>query len=91
MSANNTLLEFIATYIFQNGNKSITGNILQSVLNEVVNQIGQSQFLGIASTNDSPVGTDRPSFYLASAGYYSHFGTGLRITTPIGILLFNVS
>lgn len=75
--ANWTVLkEAIASVIKTNGNQEITGAVLQSTLNSIVNSIGENAtFAGIATPITNPGTPDGPVFYFAAiAGSYSNFG-----------------
>lgn len=84
-----TLMAFVEQRIKTNGNKEITGILLQDTLKEIINNIGLSQFKGIATPAMTPPTFDGVCFYIGLNGYYEHFGSGLSITKPFGILLFD--
>lgn len=90
MANYNSLKSTISSNIRQNGTNAITGPVLQSVLNAMVNALGaQYQFVGVASTNTNPGTPDYNIAYLAGPGTYSNFG---GITIPdgnIAILRYN--
>ena len=55
----NVLKSAIASVIKQNGNKEITGNILQSVLLTMVDSLGEGrQFVGVVTAAVLPLQTD---------------------------------
>lgn len=83
-----TLIASIEQYIKTNGNKEITGQILQDVLKNVVNNVGLLQFKGIADSSMTPPSFNGVCWYLAKQGYYEHFGAK-TVTKPIGILYFD--
>ena len=58
-----------------NNNEEITGLILNSVLNEMVDNLAAGYlFKGVASTSTNPGSPDAKVFYVAAPGTYSHFG-----------------
>ena len=80
--------------IKQNGNREITGNLLQSTLLSIVNTIGADcKFLGFATPSTvPPTGEGENLFYFAiTPGNYSNFKTNtgnLVITIKNGIFFF---
>jgi hypothetical protein len=70
-----TLKAAIASIIKTNGNKEITGQLLQNVLNNIVSSVGEnSTFAGIATPATNPGVPDGNVFYLATeAGIYANF------------------
>lgn len=77
-----TLKAAISNVIKQNGNQEITGNILQDVLTNIVNVLGEKYtFVGPATPSTTPGTFDGRVFYLAyKKGVYSNFN-GLTLTT----------
>lgn len=74
--ANWTILKTaIANVIKANGNKEITGAVLQNTLINIVNAVGENAtFAGIATPSTNPGVPDGPVFYLTSqVGIYSNF------------------
>lgn len=65
----------IAAVIKTNGTQAITGALLQSSLNSIIDQVGaNSTFKGVAVPSTVPGTPDGPQFYLASdPGVYSNF------------------
>lgn len=59
-----------------NNNQAITGQILNSVLNAMVNSLGAGyQFIGVATPSTNPGSPDNKAFYLAATpGTYTNFG-----------------
>ena len=77
----------IASVIKQNGNREITGDILQSVLLTMVNSLGEGrQFVGVVTAAVLPLQTDAKVFYLAGAGTYENFGGLVVPAGSIGII-----
>lgn len=76
MSNYNSLKTTIDANIKQNGNQEITGQILNSVLNEMVNTLGAGyQFAGVATPATNPGSPDAKVFYIANGkGTYNNFG-----------------
>lgn len=76
----------IQNAINNNGQGSITGQVLQDVLKEIVDVVGEGYtFVGLATPNTVPSATDSKVFYIASqTGTYTYFdnivvGEGLTI------------
>ena len=67
--------------VYQNGKQEITGPILNSVLNQMVNILGTGyQFAGVATIATNPGTPDAKVFYIANGkGTYEKFG-GLEVT-----------
>lgn len=78
----------IAAVIKTNGNKEITGAVLQSTLNTIVSNLGENAaFKGMATPTTAPGTPDGNLFYLATQkGSYSNFG-GVTITNNDGLVL----
>lgn len=77
----------ISDVIKKNGKQLITGEILQSVLLQMVNIIGENAtFAGIADTQTTPGTPDQNVFYMAfAAGDYPNFGSAKLPIDSIGI------
>ena len=81
MANYSTLITDITAKIYENAGNDITGQDLQDVLLEMVQEMGQSGMvcLGIADGNTNPPGSsDSNIFYIAGEGTYSNFG-GLTV------------
>lgn len=68
----------VAAVVKTNGNKEITGANMQTVLNSIINAVGNNAgFAGIATPTTNPSGIpDGPTFYIATqGGTYSYFPT----------------
>lgn len=89
MSNYNTLKTTINANIKQNGNQEITGQILNSVLNQMVTTLGAGyQFAGIATIDTNPGTPDAKVFYIANGkGTYTNFG-GLEVTEDDVVVLY---
>ena len=89
MSNYNSLKTTINANIKQNGNQEITGQILNSVLNQMVTTLGAGyQFGGIATTATKPGTPDAKIFYIANGkGTYTNFG-GLEVTEDEVVALY---
>ena len=83
-----TLKAAIVNVIKTNGNKEITGQLLQNVLNNIVSSVGEnSTFVGIATPTTNPGTPDGPVFYLASTpGVYPNFN-GIEVGDSETVLL----
>lgn len=81
----------IAAVIKTNGNKEITGAVLQSTLNTIVSNLGENAtFKGIATPTTIPGTIDGNVFYIATeAGTYVNFGN--YVLTDKMVVLTNVS
>ena len=91
MSNYNNLKTSIDANIKQNGNQEITGPILNSVLNQMVNILGTGyQFAGVATLDPAtdPGTPDAKVFYIANGkGTYEKFG-GLEVTEDDVVVLY---
>lgn len=79
--ANNELLKTsIRNVIKANGNREITGDIMQQTLVAIVDALGKGyQFMGIATPTTDPGTTEQKVFYIATdKGVYTNFG-GINI------------
>ena len=76
MANYNNIKATIDANIKTNNNQEITGSVLQSVLNQIVNVLGIGyQFAGIATPSSYPGNPDAKVFYIAAtAGTYANFG-----------------
>lgn len=91
MSNYNNLKTAIDANIKQNGNQEITGPILNSVLNQMVNILGTGyQFAGVATLDPAtdPGTPDAKVFYIANGkGTYTNFGS-LEVTEDEMVVLY---
>ena len=91
MSNYNNLKTSIDANIKQNGNQEITGPILNSVLNQMVNILGTGyQFAGVATLDPAtdPGTPDAKVFYIANGkGTYEKFG-GINVTEDDVVVLY---
>lgn len=89
MSNYNSLKATIDAYIKQNGNQEITGQILNSVLNQMVTTLGAGyQFAGVAVSDTDPGTPDAKVFYIANGkGTYEKFG-GINVTEDDVVVLY---
>ena len=89
MSNYNNLKTSIDANIKQNGNQEITGPILNSVLNQMVNILGTGyQFAGVAVSDTDPGAPDAKVFYIANGkGAYEKFG-GIEVTEDDVVVLY---
>ena len=91
MSNYNNLKTAIDANIKQNGNQEITGPILNSVLNQMVNILGTGyQFAGVATLDPAtePSTPDAKVFYIANGkGTYTNFG-GIEVTEDEVVVLY---
>ena len=87
-----TLKAAINNVIKTNGNQQITGQVLQTILNNIVSSVGENAtFAGIATPTTNPGAPDGPVFYFASeAGIYSNFG-GLELEKGLSVIIYNGS
>ena len=91
MSNYNSLKTTINASIKQNGNQEITGQILNSVLNQMVTTLGAGyQFAGVATLDPAtdPGTPDAKVFYIANGkGTYTNFG-GVNVTEDDVVVLY---
>lgn len=89
MSNYNSLKATIHANIKQNGRQEITGQILNSILYQMVNILGTGyQFAGVATTATNPGYPDAKVFYIANGkGTYTNFG-GLEVTEDDVVILY---
>lgn len=91
MSNYNSLKTTIDANIKQNGRQEITGQILNSVLNQMVTTLGAGyQFAGVATLDPAtnPGTPDAKVFYIANGkGTYTNFG-GLEVTEDEVVVLY---
>ena len=89
MSNYNSLKTTIDANIKQNGRQEIKGQILNSVLNQMVTTLGIGyQFMGVATIDTNPGSPDAKVFYIANGkGTYTNFG-GLEVTEDEVVVLY---
>ena len=89
MSNYNSLKTTINANVKQNGRQEITGQILNSVLNQMVTTLGTGyQFAGVATTATDPGSPDAKVFYIAKGkGAYTNFG-GISVTEDEVVVLY---
>lgn len=87
MAAYDTLRAAIDSYIKANGNKEITGTVLNDILNAMVSALGaDTRFAGVAVPTTNPGNPEGNVVYFASqAGTYTNFGN-IAVTEGITIL-----
>lgn len=93
MSNYASLKATINANIRENNNQEITGVVLNSVLNDLVDVIGAGyQYAGIATPTTNPGTPDNKVFYLtAMAGTYTNFGGIVVSTGEVAILRWDTS
>ena len=81
-----TLLQSISKKIRANNNQEITGPVLQTVLNSIVNNVGENAtYAGIITPTSIPSNSEGPIFYFANTpGVYSNFD---RLTLEDGLYI----
>jgi len=90
MSNYSSLKATINANIKQNGNEEITGPILNSVLNAMVDSLAGYHYSGIATPATNPGAPDSNVFYIASeAGTYTNFGSLAVAEGEVAILKYN--
>ena len=89
MSNYNSLKATIDANIKQNGRQEITGQILNSVLNQMVTTLGAGyQFAGVATIDTNPGAPDAKVFYIANGkGTYTNF-SGIEVTEDDVVVLY---
>lgn len=93
MSNYSSLKATINANVKQNGNQEITGAIMNSVLNAMVDSLGAGyQYKGVATPATNPGTPDYNVFYLASeAGTYTNFGGIVIGDNEVAALVYNGS
>lgn len=93
MSNYSSLKATINANVKQNGNQEITGVIMNSVLNAMVDSLGAGyQYKGVATPATNPGTPDYNVFYLASeAGTYTNFGGLVIGDNEVAALVYNGS
>lgn len=91
MSRYLTLINEIKDYITDNGNGEITGNRLQRVLEDMVNELGDhTKFIGVVAPEDKFEGAEGYLFAFAvKAGVYTNFGGYTVRPDEIAILIYD--
>ncbi len=80
----------IDAVITTNGNNEITGAILNSTLDLMVDDLGAYEFKGVAIPSTSPGTPDGVAWYIANtAGTYSNFSGGVIEVGEIGFFKWN--
>jgi hypothetical protein len=84
-----TLKSAVTAVITANGNEEITGQILQDLLNNnIIEQLGDSLFKGIAELNTNPGTPENKQFYIAyKNGIYPNFG-GIEVSNELVFLQY---
>ena len=74
-----------------NGQQAITGAILNDVLNEMVDVLGEGYtFLGVATISTNPTTPEGKAYYLAgAAGTYRNFGNIVVNDDEVALLVWN--
>ena len=74
-----------------NGQQAITGAILNDVLNEMVDVLGEGYtFLGVATISTNPATPEGKAYYLAgAAGTYTNFGNIVVNDDEVALLVWN--
>lgn len=88
-----TLKDSIKAIIKKNGNQEITGEVLQSVLVNIISTMGEQNALcrGVATPTTNPGTIDGPLYYFATqAGIYANFD-GITLPQGLSILFWNNS
>ena len=93
MSNYNSLRTTIDANIKQNGRQEITGQILNSVLNQMVTSLGAGyQFMGVATPKTNPSTPDQKVFYLAAtSGTYANFSNLHIDENEIAVLIYDTT
>lgn len=92
MSNYNSLKATINANIKTNGNEEITGQVLNSVLNAMVNTIGAGyQYMGVATPSTDPGSPDARVFYVAAPGTYQYFNNAVVAAKHYGFLKYDTA
>ena len=82
-----TLKAAIQAVIKENGNREITGNLLQQTLLSMITSLGVGyQFMGVAIPSTNPGTPDQNVVYFAGPGTYPNFGGAVIPQYYIGVL-----
>jgi len=84
-----TLIAAVEAVITDNDNNEITGEVLRNILTQnIIPQLGDGEYIGLAELNTNPQTPERKVIYLANeVGNYQHF-SNISITES-GIYLFS--
>jgi len=87
------LLQTIAGNIYTNGEGDINAEVLKSVLNAMVEELGQAGYIfkGIAQPSTNPGTPDTNVFYLAGVGTFTNFGGTTVDKGHIGVFAYDGS
>ena len=90
MSNYATLKATVQKVVKTNGEKEITGALLQQTLMAMINSLGVGyQYVGVANPKTNPGTPDQNVFYLCGPGTYPNMG-GLTVPDgTIGLLKYN--
>lgn len=92
MSNYSSLKATINANVKQNNNQEITGNVLNSVLNQMVTSLGAGYlYKGKATPSGSPGSPDNNVFYMAEPGTYTNYGNAVVPDGHIGMLSYDGS
>lgn len=88
-----TLKEYIEETIYENGTQAITGDLLQEVLLNMTDALGEYyQAGGVASPATDPGTPDAKVIYIATEpGNYTHFGGATLDVGEVALLIFTSS
>ena len=90
MANYSSLKAAIQEVIKTNGNKEITGQLLQNSLVAMVNSLGAGyQFAGVAVPSTNPGTPDYNVFYFAGPGTYPNFNNATIPARNVGLLSYN--
>lgn len=90
MANYNSLKAAIVDVIKTNGNKEITGQLLQNSLVAMINSLGAGyQFAGVAVPATNPGTPDYNVFYFAGPGTYPNFNNATIPARNVGLLSYN--
>ncbi len=94
MANYSSLKSSITSAIKTNGNREITGAVLQSALLAIINSLGDGFiYKGIATNSTNPGTPDQNVFYVGGPGTYSNFGTPSKTVNDgyLGFFKYNGS
>ena len=90
MANYSSLKSAVTSVIKTNGNKEITGTLLQQSLLAIIDSIGFGyQFIGIATPATVPGTPDQRVFYVGSPGTYPNFGPSVVPEGNFGIFYYD--
>lgn len=90
MAQYNTLKDAVMAVIKTNGNKEITGELLQQTLLAIITSLGAGfQYMGVAAPSTNPGTPDQNVLYIAGPGTYPNFNGAVIPDQYVGFMSYN--